>query len=105
MSVEKINQFRYRCVCELPDCPGNKKSWLSRDKRIPERCRWCLRRTWNGGDKRPQRLITAYGRTQRVAQWAKESGISKQTIRARLEAGRSPEEAVSKPTASPKKEP
>ena len=59
MSVEKITVVRYRCVCELPDCPGRDpktgkpRPWLSRDDAIPKRCSWCKMRNWNGhADKR-----------------------------------------------------
>jgi hypothetical protein len=95
MSVEKVTQTKYRCICELSDCPGKKKPWLSGDALIPERCRWCGRRTWNGQDLRRKSLLTAKGRTQEVSVWAKETGLSRQTIRARIKAGWNPEDAVS----------
>lgn len=88
--IEKINKTVYKCTCQLSGC---KKSWTSDDP-CPERCRWCGRRTWNGKDSRRKRLITAKGKTQRVSKWAEETGISKQTILARLRLGWKPEEAV-----------
>ncbi len=96
MSATKITQTRYECRCELAGCPGNGKSWISEDDHIPERCRFCGRRTWNGNLKRA-RLVTAFGRTQRVSEWAKESGISKALIRSRILSGWEPEKAVSLP--------
>lgn len=92
MSVKKITTTIYRCTCELPDCG---KSWRSVGAQIPERCRWCGRRTWNGQDLRPKHLVTAKGKTQCISDWAKDTGLSKQTIRARIIAGWKPEEAVS----------
>lgn len=53
MSVEEITTVRNRCVCELPDCIGKGRPWYSKGKTIPQRCRWCHSRTWNGRqDKR-----------------------------------------------------
>lgn len=94
MSTEKINTTRYRCKCELRDCSGKGQAWLSEDDRVPERCRWCGRRTWNGELKRAH-LVTAFGKTQRISEWARETGISKALIRFRVLAGWSSEAAVS----------
>jgi hypothetical protein len=47
-SVEKVTKTRYRCVCELPDCLGQGQPWFSKDEKIPARCRWCKRISWNG---------------------------------------------------------
>ncbi len=94
MSAEKVTTTRYRCKCELKDCPGKGKSWLSQDAAIPERCTFCGRRTWNGQDLRKSMFITAHGKTMRASQWAKETGISKQTIRYRLMTGWTEEDAV-----------
>jgi hypothetical protein len=91
--IEKIDKTVYRCTCELAGC---KKSWMSDDS-CPERCRWCGRRTWNGQDLRRKHLITAKGKTQQVSAWAKETGISKQTIQARLRLGWSESDAVTIP--------
>lgn len=97
MSAEKITETRYRCRCELKDCPGCGKSWLSKDSEIPERCAFCGRRTWNGKDKRKNVTVTAFGRTQRISEWAKETGISKQLIGHRLKVGWTDQNAVSIP--------
>ena len=91
--IEKIDKTVYKCTCELEDC---RKSWLSYDP-APERCRWCGRRTWKGTDKRPKRLITAKGKTMRISEWAKETGITVRLIRGRLRLGWADEDAVSVP--------
>ena len=97
MSATKISLTRYECRCELPDCPGKGQPWVSRDAGIPERCTWCGRRTWNGRDKRPSVFLTAYGRTQNLSDWARETGLSKQLIGHRHKVGWSDLEAVSTP--------
>ena len=103
MSAEKIKSTRYRCRCELPDCPGKGEPWLSKGNRVPERCNWCLRRTWNGTDKRKNTLLTAHGKTQRLSAWAKESGLSVQLIHHRVKIGMSTEDAVTIPAGSARK--
>lgn len=52
MSVRIVKKKVYECVCELPDCPGNGESWLSRNLDIPKRCNHCHSYRWNGTDKR-----------------------------------------------------
>ena len=93
MSAEKISLTRYKCICELPNCPGDKEPWISDSDHIPERCTHCGRRTWNGAKK--AHMITAFGKTQRISQWAKETGINKALIRYRILAGWNAEDAVS----------
>lgn len=88
--VEKKTKTVYLCACELKGC---KKSWESEGDTIPERCRWCGRRTWNSPPKR-QHLLTAYGKTQTIASWARETGIGKATIRSRILAGWSPADTL-----------
>jgi hypothetical protein len=95
--IEKINKTVYRCTCEHKDCIGKGKSWISDDP-DPERCRWCGRRTWNGQDLRHKRLVTANGKTQRISEWAKETGIEVRTIRARLRLRWTEDDAVNTPT-------
>lgn len=102
MSVEKITQTRYRCKCNFLDCKGKGKSWLSFAAVIPDRCRWCGRRTWNGIDQRKNPFITALGKTQSRCEWSKETGLSKQVIDYRLKAGWSEEKAVTTPVGKGK---
>ena len=91
--IEKIDKTVYRCTCELSDCG---KSWTSYNA-CPGRCRWCGRRLWNGQDMSRKHLITAQGKTQNISSWAREIGLSPQTICARLKAGWTEEDAVSVP--------
>jgi len=49
----------------------------------PENCRWADRET-QGNNQRTNRLITAFGRTQTLAQWSKEVRISHATLRTRI---------------------
>jgi len=106
--IEKITKTVYRCTCELEGCsgvePGTEKHipWNSNDPN-PDRCRWCLRRTWNGQDLRLRHLITANGKTRRISEWATSTGMSAKTIRARLKAGWSEEEAVNLPPGTIRK--
>lgn len=51
-------------------------------------------------NQRRNRLITAFGRTQTIAQWAEETGVDWFTLRNRIDRRKwSPEEAISKPKA------
>ena len=100
MSVEKITQTKYRCKCELKDCKGKGMPWLSDNELIPERCRWCGRRTWNGTDLRKNSFISANGKTLRLSEWAKQSGLSAPLIRARLKFGWTEKDAVTVPAGA-----
>jgi hypothetical protein len=62
----------------------------------PGNCRWATNRE-QSNNRRSSRVMTANGRTQTVAQWARELGASRQAIRYRIEAGWSPEQIVSQP--------
>lgn len=58
MSYKKITKTVYLCTCELPDCTGidpstgKPKPWESKGNKLPDRCAWCKRYTWNGRDRR-----------------------------------------------------
>lgn len=52
MSVKKINKVVLQCTCDLPDCVGKGVPWIAKSDRVPPRCKWCGRYTWNGEDKR-----------------------------------------------------
>jgi hypothetical protein len=92
--IVKIDKTVYKCTCELKVCGG---SWESDGDKVPDRCRWCGSRNWNRQDKRKKRLITAKGKTRRISEWAKETGISIRAIRGRLRLGWSDEDAVTVP--------
>ena len=50
----------------------------------PENCRWATAKE-QGNNRRSNRLITAFGRTQTMAQWAEELGISRYALRNRVD--------------------
>lgn len=56
MAAEEVTLKRYRCVCGLPGCPGKGRPWISFEDKIPERCSWCKRRTWNHSEKSPKTI-------------------------------------------------
>lgn len=58
-------------------------------------CRWATP-TVNGRNRRNNHLVTAYGKTQPISQWAEQSGLDWYTIRSRLRYGWPPEDAVSR---------
>jgi hypothetical protein len=60
----------------------------------PQNCRWATREE-QANNKSNSCRITFEGRTQTVAQWARELGISHMTIRSRLKMGRPLEEVFS----------
>ena len=60
----------------------------------PLNCQWTTRSV-QSCNRRTSRMLTANGKTQNVATWAKELGMSRQVLRHRLEAGWTPEQAVS----------
>ena len=63
-----------------------------------ENCRWATRKeqTRNRGGKRATRLYTFEGKTMCIADWAKEVGISPQSMQKRLNNGWPLEKAFSK---------
>jgi hypothetical protein len=65
----------------------------------PANCKWATRLE-QSRNKRNTRLITANGKTKHLAEWARELGCSPSAILARLKAGMSEEEAVTKPIPS-----
>jgi len=64
----------------------------------PENCRWATRDE-QANNKRNNRWITANGKTQTMAQWAKELGCNPSNIIYRLKSGMTPEQAVTTPIA------
>jgi len=59
----------------------------------PENCRWSVREVQDN-NRRDSVIITFDGKTQTVAQWAREKGIHKTTLRGRLEWGWPIEDAL-----------
>ena len=64
----------------------------------PENCRWATRAE-QANNKRNNRWITADGRTQTLAQWARELGCNPANILYRINKGVPEQEAVTKPVA------
>lgn len=63
----------------------------------PENCRWVTRKE-NNNNKRNNIILTAFGKTQTVAQWAEEIGMNYWTLLRRVKVGRmTPEECVTIP--------
>lgn len=62
----------------------------------PGNCRWATRRE-QGNNRRTNRLYEHEGRVLSATQWAREAGISPETMRSRLRAGRSLAEALMRP--------
>lgn len=62
----------------------------------PSNCRWATTAE-QASNRRSNRLVTVFGRTQNIKQWADEFGIKARTVRARLDYGWSPEAVFTKP--------
>jgi len=61
-------------------------------------CRWATRAEQNANQAHTKRLM-AFGRTQSVSAWAREIGITRESLRDRLAKGMSVEDALSKSPA------
>lgn len=59
----------------------------------PENCRWATSTT-QGRNRRTNRLLTAFGKTQPISAWAEERGIRHNTLCYRLNNGWPPEKAL-----------
>ena len=59
----------------------------------PENCRWATRKE-QARNRGSSRLVTAFGTTRTLAEWADEIGVKSSTIRMRLSRGLSPEGAL-----------
>lgn len=66
----------------------------------PGNVRWATKTTQNR-NKRTNRLLTYQGKTQTVAEWAEEIGISRASLKNRLHLGWSAERALSEPIGKP----
>jgi len=60
----------------------------------PDNCKWATNAE-QSRNMRTNHRITAFGRTQILEDWSRETGISAQTIRQRLKSGWTSEDAVS----------
>jgi len=62
-----------------------------------ENCRWATKKE-QANNRRSNVRITLYGKTQTLAQWSREFGLSHRTIGCRLKRGWSVEDALTKPS-------
>lgn len=62
----------------------------------PENCRWTTRTVQNNNTRR-NHTLTVNGRTMTVAEWAKETGVSRLTLHQRIKNGWSDEDVILKP--------
>jgi len=69
----------------------------------PENCRWATRQD-QARNRTTNRVITAFGVTKTLTEWAETSGLHRDTIVRRLKDGFSPESAVSRPPGRRRKE-
>ena len=69
----------------------------------PQNCRWASA-IQQARNKSNSKLIEAFGKSQNVCEWSKESGIKRQTIEFRIKHGWSSEEALSLPVNYKKRE-
>lgn len=65
----------------------------------PGNCRWATMKE-QGNNRRSNRLIEFEGKTQTIMQWAREKGLTFDTLRKRLESKWSVEEALTLPVRS-----
>jgi hypothetical protein len=68
----------------------------------PDNCRWA---TWSeqARNRRNNVLVTAFGVTRCLTEWAEVTGIKRAAIERRLQRGWAPERAVSEPSRPPRK--
>lgn len=66
----------------------------SNDNYSPDNCRWAMREVQDN-NRRDNRMLTFNGKTQTIAQWAREQNIAKNTIINRLNWGWPIEDALS----------
>lgn len=68
----------------------------------PSNCRWTTSREQAANSTHPtERLMTAFGRTQNIRQWALERGFSPEAVHQRLKRGWSFERSITEPLATP----
>ena len=68
----------------------------------PGNCRWADS-TMQARNRKSNKMLTAFGKTQCLAEWVEETGISLSTIKYRLREGWDTERALTKKTRKPKR--
>jgi len=63
----------------------------------PNNCRWATKQE-QSLNSRHVRLVSAFGKTQALSEWAKETKVPYMTILARLNRGYDPERALMEPS-------
>ena len=61
----------------------------------PDNCRWTTQKAQSNNTRR-NRMITAFGETLTLAQWAEKSGIPYHTLKRRIYLGWTPEDALTR---------
>lgn len=99
---------RWKSFQNFLDDMGERPEGMSLDRKdsllgySPENCKWSTDLEQQN-NKSSNILIEAFGKTQTIAQWSRETGIHKATIGRRFFAGKSPEFAVSGASRNKKK--
>lgn len=91
----------YDAFCEDVGLPPSPEHSLDRRRPqgdyVPSNCRWATP-TEQSSNTRTAHLLTAHGITQTLTEWARQTGLARTTIRNRLKAGQTHEEAVAPTT-------
>lgn len=100
MSLKEITSKRYKCKCKAVNKDGTLCGHKWESDHIPKRCAKCKKPTWNRAPIRHGqngKMIKAFGKSQSIAAWGRESGISKETLSYRLKSGWKIEDALRTP--------
>ncbi|MEJ6485499.1 hypothetical protein N0Y54_30060 [Nostoc punctiforme UO1] len=96
---ERWKQSYEAFLDDMGECPSEQHSIDRIDFNgdyCPENTRWILL-SEQGKNTRHNRVINAFGKSQILADWVRETGIANTTLRSRLNKGQHPEEALSTP--------
>lgn len=102
ITVDPLWEDYAKFHADMGDKPGPQFSLDRKNNALgysKSNCRWATSEQQNN-NTRFNRHLTLGGRTQTIAQWSREVGVSHATIRARLDRGWSVSEALTIPTGS-----